>query len=176
MDEIVYTDYGQFDLVWSDGAGFDGDFDRFFAGQVNGLVGAADARGVYVNLARRSGGSRVRIVLLDAEPPLPAAHHEDVVEVPLMVPDGSDVRWESWAGETSGCLGDLTPGTYRMRVSAHGRDAGRDDEFAEGVVDEYLLQLWPRDGKADQILRVGSEDARYWHREIGGRRRTEQTH
>lgn len=48
--------------------GFDGDVDRFFRGQVNGLVGAGDRDGVYVSLARRSGGSRVRVVLLDAEP------------------------------------------------------------------------------------------------------------
>ncbi|MBB5788041.1 hypothetical protein [Jiangella mangrovi] len=40
FDGIVRTDYGQFDLTWSDDLGFDGDFDRFFAGQVNGLAGA----------------------------------------------------------------------------------------------------------------------------------------
>ncbi len=58
LDEVIRTDYGQFDLVWSDDAvGFDGDFDRFFHGQNNGLVGAADGEGVYLNLARRSGGS-----------------------------------------------------------------------------------------------------------------------
>jgi hypothetical protein len=57
MDQTVDTDYGQFDLVWTEAGGFDGNFDRFFAGQVNGLVGASDPDGVYVNLARRSGGS-----------------------------------------------------------------------------------------------------------------------
>jgi hypothetical protein len=70
LDDVVHTDYGQFDLVWS-GFGFDGDFDRFFRGQANGLVGAASGDGVYINLARRSGGSRVRIALADSEPPLP---------------------------------------------------------------------------------------------------------
>ena len=35
-DEIIDTDYGQVDLVWSDDGGFDGDADRFFANQVNG--------------------------------------------------------------------------------------------------------------------------------------------
>lgn len=52
LDEVIETDYGQFDVVWSEGLGFDGDFDRFFAGQVNGLVGAASGEGVYSNLAR----------------------------------------------------------------------------------------------------------------------------
>ena len=64
LDGVIDTDYGQFDLVWGDDYGFDGDVDRFFAGQVNGLVGAASGQGLYVNLARRSGGSPVRIVLL----------------------------------------------------------------------------------------------------------------
>ena len=39
LDQVVGTDYGQFDLVWTQDGGFDGDFDRVFAGQVNGLVG-----------------------------------------------------------------------------------------------------------------------------------------
>lgn len=103
LDEVVHTDYGQLDLVWSDDAiGFDGDTDTFFRGQVNGVVGAASGDGVYINLARRSGGSRVRVVALDAEPPPPPAASEDVVEVSVAVPSGAAVRWLSWAGESSG--------------------------------------------------------------------------
>ena len=44
LDEVISTDYGQFDLIWAD--------DRFFRGQDNGLVGAADPGGMYLNLAR----------------------------------------------------------------------------------------------------------------------------
>ena len=29
LDEVISTDYGQFDLIWADGAGFDAGFDRF---------------------------------------------------------------------------------------------------------------------------------------------------
>ena len=32
FDEVVRTDYGQFDLFWGDDLGLDGDFDRFFGG------------------------------------------------------------------------------------------------------------------------------------------------
>jgi hypothetical protein len=78
LDEVIYTSYGQFDLIWADGGGFDGNFDRFFAGQANGLVGAADPDGVYINLARYGGGSRVRLVVHDAQPPLPSPEFEDV--------------------------------------------------------------------------------------------------
>jgi hypothetical protein len=168
-DEVIDTDYGQLDLVWSDYGGFDGDVDRFFANQVNGLVGASDPNGVYLSLGRRSGGSHVRIVLLKAEPGDAAEHWEDVVEVSLVIPVGREVRWMSWAGETSGRL-DMPAGSYRLRVSARGRDVGAADELADDVVDHYLLELWSASPEEDRILRVGTDNARYWHAEWGGRR------
>jgi hypothetical protein len=168
-DEIIDTDYGQLDLVWSDDGGFDGDADRFFANQVNGLVGAGDPNGIYLHLGRRSGGSQVRIALLTAEPAGPGEQWEDVVEVSLAVPPGREVQWMSWAGETSGQL-EVPAGSYRLRVSARGRDVGAADEFADGVVDHYLLELWPAPRREDAILRVGTDNARYWHAEWGGRR------
>jgi len=169
LDQVIATDYGQLDLGWSDAFGFDGDFDRFFAGQVNGLVGAGDDTGVYLNLARRSGGSRVRIELLERVPDPLQPEWEDVVEVSTAIPEGARPRWSSWAGEDGGPL-HIPAGTYRLRVSARGRDAGQDGEFAEGVVDTYLLELWPAPTAPDTIVRVGSHDAAYWHDEIGGRR------
>ncbi|WP_323099057.1 hypothetical protein [Intrasporangium sp. YIM S08009] len=168
LDRVIFTDYGQLDLGWVDSFGFDGDVDRFFADQVNGVVGAADATGLYVNLARRSGGSHVRIELCDS-PSDARELWEDVVEVLVSIPDGARPRWASWAGEDGGPLA-IPPGTYRLRVSARGRDDGRDGEFVEGVVDTYLLELWPAPPAPDAVLRVGSLDAAYWHREVGGRR------
>src|SRR4051794_16882908 len=168
LDEVVETDYGQFDLVFSHGGGFDGDADRVFAGQLNGLVGAADPRGVYVVLGRRSGGSRIRMARSEG-PPADDPAWEDVVEVSATVPPGSEVSWSSWAGESGGPL-DVPPGHYRLRVSARGRDAGAEDEFAEDVVDEYLIELWPAPPTDDVIVRTGSENAAYWHQTWGGRR------
>ena len=169
LDEVVRTDYGQFDLTWASDGGFDGNFDRVFHGQVNGLVGAAHPGGVYLHFARRSGGSPVQIVMLDA-PPANNPSYQDVVEVSIVIPPGAVVGWTSWAGESSGSLPDLVPGAYRLRVDARDRDAGRDGEFADGPVDAYLLQLWPAPIEPDAILRVGSQDAAYWHHEVGNRR------
>jgi hypothetical protein len=169
FDQVIETDFGQFDLGWEQEFGFDGDFDRFFAGQVNGLVGAADGRGVYLNLARRSGGSPVRIELFDAAPDFIAEDWEDVVEVSIRIPSHAEPRWSSWAGGSGGSL-PIPPGAYRLRVCARGRDAGRAGEFADGPVDFYLLQLWPAPTELDSIVRVGSADAVYWHAEVGGRR------
>lgn len=167
-DEIIDTDYGQFDLVWSDGGGFGGDVDRVFAHQVNGLVGAGDPNGVYLNLGRRSGGSHIRIALLTVQPSDPGEQWKDVVEVSLVIPSGREVRWMSWAGESAGRL-EVAAGSYRLRVSARGRDLGAADEFADGVIDHYLLELWPASPQEDAILRAGSDNARYWHAEWGGR-------
>jgi hypothetical protein len=168
FDAVVETDYGQFDISWGDGIGFDGDFDRYFGGQVNGLAGATSGDGLYLNLARRSGGSPVRIVQHDDEPPQ-TDEWQDVVEVSITVPEDAEVRWSSWAGEDGGPL-SMAPGTYRVRVNARGRDAGRDGEFADGPVDFYLAELWPSETRPDAVLRTGSEDAVYWHNQVGSRR------
>lgn len=170
LNGVIRTDYGQLDLVWTDGGGFDGDWDRFFRGQVNGLVGAADPTGVYVSLARRSGGSPVRIMVLDLRPPLPDDAWEDVVEVSTTIPEDSQPRWVAWAGMGQGSLGSLPPGNYRLRVSARGRDEGAANEFADEPVDHYLIELWPAPLEPDAVLRTGSRNADYWHREVGQRR------
>jgi hypothetical protein len=169
LDEVIQTDSGQLDLSWGEDGCFDGDFDRSYQGQVNGLVGAALPKGVHVNLARRSGGSPVRMVLLDAHAGSDDGQWEDVVEVSITLPEGHKVALSTWAGENTGTI-DIPPGSYRLRVSAKGRDEGHAGEFAEGTVDDYLLQLWTAPWQPDAILRTGSDDARDWHQEVGSRR------
>lgn len=169
FDEVVGTDYGQFDLVWGNSSGFDGDWDRHFSGQLNGLVGTASGEGIYVNLARRSGGSSVRIVVAVDAPPVDDQLWEDVVEVSATIPSAVPLGWSSWAGASGGPL-DIAPGDYRVRVSARGRDAGKDGEFADGIVDFYLIELWPAAHRPDAIVKTTSADALYWHKEVGSRR------
>jgi hypothetical protein len=76
----------------------------------------------------------------------------------------------SWAGESEGVLSGVAAGTYRLRVSARDRDLRLEREFEGEVVNAYLLQLWPAPVEPDVIIRVGSKDAEYWHREVGSRR------
>jgi hypothetical protein len=168
LDSMITTDYGQFEIVWSDEF-FEGDFDRCFDGQVNGIVGAARPSLIYFNLARHGDGtSPVRIVLLDAEPPEPEPQWEDVVEVSTTLPPEGEVRWLSWGAESSGVLRGLGAGDYRVRVSASGR--GDADDYPQDDLDRYLIEWWPAPRKPDEIIRLGSENAKYWHKEVGSRR------
>lgn len=165
LDEVIFTDYGQFDIL--DGTdGFDGYAKRFFADQDNGWVGAAETGVLHLVLARRSGGSSIRVEIHEDEP-LVVGDWEDVVEVSFLARRA--VRCEAWAGQPNGPLG-LDAGSYRVRVSASGRDAGHAGEFADGVVDHYLIEFWPADPKPDEIVRTSSRDAAYWNAEWGGRR------
>jgi len=170
LDQVMYTDYGQLDITWGEDGYFDGDFDRSYQGQVNGLVGAANPQGMHINLARRSGGSPVRMVLWDSQPALDAPQWEDIVEVSIEVPEGHQATWSTWAGTDTGPL-SIPPGSYyRVRVCARGRDEGQAGELEEGTVDDYLVQLWPAPWQPDAILQVRSHDANYWHQEVGSRR------
>jgi hypothetical protein len=109
-------------------------------------------------------------VLLDAPPSQANESWEDVVEVSVVIPERSAVRWCSWACESSGTLSDVTPGIHRVRVSARGRDEAAADEFSEVPLDAYLIELWQASPEPDRIVRTTSEDAKYWHREWGSRR------
>jgi hypothetical protein len=167
LDAVVRTDYGMLTIEWDEDFG-DGDPAPHFAGQVNGLAGAARPGRLWLVLARRSGGSAVRIETTDAPPEVdPLA--EDVVEVSIIIPPGAQPQWVTWAAEETGVL-ELEAGSYRARVSARGRDAGADGEFAEEVVDSYVVELWPGDPAPDTILRTTSRDAAYWHDAWGSSR------
>ncbi|PYD00846.1 hypothetical protein B4U78_008975 [Microbacterium esteraromaticum] len=168
LDQVIHTDYGQFDIVWNAaGDGFDGDADRFFAQQVNGWVGAAVDGDLYIVLARRSGGSTVHIELHAEAPSLGA--WDDIVEVSVAIPEGAEPRWQTWAGESAGPL-PVPAGSYRVRVSASGRDAAAADEFSETPLDSYLIQFWPAESAPDTVVATGSSDAAYWNEAWGGRR------
>jgi hypothetical protein len=178
FEKIVKTEYGYFELVWrQDTTTFDGDFGRTFAGQVNGLVGAASGEGLYINLGRPYMGSAVRIVEDSSEPSLPDESWEDVVEVSVSIPSDAVPRCRDWwaaSGDESAAgqegLLDLTSGNYRVRVSARNRDRAATDPFAEDALDAYLIQLWPADLRPDAILRTTSANAAYWHTENGNHR------
>ena len=169
LDQVVHTSYGQFTLEWGDsGDAWDGNADRFFADQQNGWIGAAVEGTVVVVLARYGGGSAMRIELWPEEPPTDASW-EDCVEVSTTVGPGDVVGWGTWDWTESGKLA-LSPGSYRLRANARGRDAGHAGEFDPEVVDFYLLQFWPAPPTVDAVVRTTSIDAAGWNDGWGSRR------
>lgn len=171
LDSVVHTDHGILDLLWREDGYWNGDVERFFAGQVNGLVGASNPHGVFLYLARMSGGSRVTVLLHDDEPEPDTRAWEDIVEVSTAVPEGSLPSWQTFAGQSVGPL-DLDPGPYRLRVSSRGRDEARpgrcEDESAEDVLDVYLVDAWSCPEAPDSIVQTVSHNAAGRHSLMSG--------
>ena len=171
LDSVVHTDHGILDLLWKEDGYWNGDVERFFAGQVNGLVGASNPHGVFLYLARMSGGSRVTVLLHDDEPAPDTAAWEDIVEVSSAVPQESLPTWQTFAGQTTGPL-DLGPGSYRLRVSARGRDEARpgrrEGESPDDVVDAYLVDAWLSPEAPDSIIQTVSHNAAGRHSLMSG--------
>ncbi len=132
-----------------------------FAGQQNGLCGAAIPGLLDLRTGLHTGAVPVRVVLVDSEPPLSEA--EDVVEVSFR-PD-QRVLW--FGGFDDGDEITLPVMSYRARWSATAMDAGRDADTVleeEAAPDRYELCFWPdADTRPDQIVRLGSKTAAYWH-------------
>lgn len=132
-----------------------------FEGQVNGLCGAALPGILSMRTGLHTGAVPVRVVIVDAPPPLGDA--EDIVEVSFR-PTESALRFAAFDdGEEI----SIPLRSYRARWSATAMEAGNEvDTVLEGeqAPDRYELCLWPDDEpRADEIVRQGSEIAAYWH-------------
>jgi len=138
--------------------------EQAFKGQANGLCGAAEKGKLFLVAGPQTGAILIDVLLHSSEPPVDKAF-EDSVECSMQVPENK-AGLCSWAHEESYTL-DLPPGNYRVRYSISGmdRDYAEDSEDVDAPIpgQRYLLQFWPASGTKDQILKVGSETAAYWH-------------
>lgn len=178
-DGEVHVDYHTFTL--EDAEDDWPEQDEAFAGQANGICGAAAPGCVYLVTGLYTGNVGVRVELHAQAPPLgddraDVWEHgwedvwEDVVEV-TYTPTRPGATLTDGMGDPV-CELDLEQRPYRLRYCAHGMDAGRQlDTRASGVpqVDRYLLQLWPlppgAEPEPDRILRRTSADAASRHRD-----------
>jgi hypothetical protein len=139
------------------------DLEACFAGQSNGLCGAAVPGVLFLNTGLHTGKVPFRTELHDGPPP--GDGWQEIVEVSFQ-PAGEVVLAEWGGGETWPLELARTP--YRVRYCATGMDEGHDLDKRAGedpAPDRYLLQFWPDpDGPApDQVIRQTSEIAAYWH-------------
>jgi hypothetical protein len=155
----VHVHYGQIYVHDEAGDPFEGDLTACFAGQRNGLCGAAVPGHLFLITGLHTGDVGFTAEVHEAEPP--DAGGEDVVEASFRAEGGT--RLVTWGGEDWWDL-ELTPGEYRVRYSGTGMDAGRDIRLGdEPGQDSYLLQFWPAPSAPDVVVRESSAAAAYWH-------------
>ncbi|MEV0405883.1 hypothetical protein [Actinoallomurus sp. NPDC050550] len=151
--------YSQFTL---EGGGWDPDQVAYTGG--NGLAWATDAA-VVVMTGVDSGHVPVTIGIGDRRPVPDLDKWDEAVEVGITVAESTLVIC-SPPGE---CLEEvpIPAGTYRMRIHARGRDAGREAQFidndaGEPMVEEHLILLWPAALAEEERLKatdtVGAEN------------------
>lgn len=146
-----------------------------FAGQVNGLCGAASRGSRWLTTDTHTGRVRVEVGLVAAEPPVPA--DGDVVDVSWTCSSGPSLV--QWGGEGFPPLA-VPAGSYRVRDQVLDLDAGSDGtglDVAEQErrwdhpVEILALSLWPAAPKPDRVVRVRSGTAASWHSTVGGAER-----
>lgn len=137
--------------------------DEAFAGQVNGLCGAAVPGALFMVTGLHTGQVGFRVERHD-EPPGLEGGWEEIVEASFS-PASSVTSLVEWAGEAHWPLA-LGDASLRVRYCARGMDAARALDTAlegEPAPDRYLLQLWPAPPAPDRVVRQTSEVAAYWH-------------
>ncbi|CAM2801087.1 hypothetical protein SAXI111661_02295 [Saccharomonospora xinjiangensis] len=165
LDGPVYVHYGQF---YVESGTEHADMEKCFAGQENGLCGAASPGVLFCVTGLHTGSVRLTVEVCDGEPELDD-RWEDVVEVSFRPSGAAQVT--GWCGEWGHDL-DLAECDYRVRYSARDMDAGgqrdtsrddEDDDCEDCTVDAYLLQFWPAPKADDVVVRQTSDTAAYWH-------------
>jgi hypothetical protein len=141
------------------------DLNECFAGQRNGLCGAAVPGKLFLMTGLHTGEVGFTVELYDAAPALDDAW-EEIVEASYR-PRGAAML-VTWAGDGGTWDLELEPGLdYRVRYCGWGLDAGHQagpPMDGEPLVDRYLLQFWPAPPTPDRVLKQTSRQAAYWHK------------
>ena len=143
------------------------DLQRAFAGQENGICGAAVPYGLLLITGSHTGAVGFRAERHEAPPRLDEGW-EEVVEVSFR-PATAEVALLDWDGQSYPL--DLEPTDYRVRYCASGMDEAREHDTRredEPMLDRYLLQFWPAQPAPDRVLKQASETARSEHRHVRG--------
>ncbi|MDS0138627.1 hypothetical protein H5970_27545 [Amycolatopsis sp. CM201R] len=157
----VHVHYGQIYVHDEEGEPFEGDLHACFAGQRNGLCGAAVPGTLFLITGLHTGEVGFTAEVHSSAPPDSGA--EDVVEASFRAEGRTALV--TWGGGDAWDL-ELTPGDYRVRYSGTAMDAGRERDTrlgGEPLQDSYLLQFWPAPPAPDVVVRETSAIAAYWH-------------
>jgi hypothetical protein len=159
MSGDAWVHYGQ---IYVDSGSSTPELTECFAGQRNGLCGAAVPGFLFLITGLHTGRIGFSVELLDVPPELDAGW-EDVVEASFR-PQG-DTALVGWGGQGRWPL-DLAGRDYRVRYSAARMDQAREQDTRlddQPEIDRYLLQLWPAPPEPDRVVKQTSAIAAYWH-------------
>ena len=160
FDGRLHVHHGQAYVAASDARA---ELPEAFAGQENGLCGAAVPGFLFLITGLHTGEVGFAVEAHDGPPPIDGSW-EEVVEASFAVttPGVALVEWS----EGDGIPLDIGVGDWRARYCARGMDAAHDETLPEGapVIDHYLLQLWPAAPAPDRVVTRTSRTAAYWHR------------
>lgn len=154
--------YGQFYFLSTDD--WDGDLMHCFPCQENGLCGVSSKGVVFFITGLHTGNITLKVILHSSEPELDQSKDE-IVEASFTVSD-LPMKLEAWGGELVKDT-ELSPGTYRIRYGAKNFGVAEElGKFEEGDIECYDVDIWPAPYSKDEIIKVTSEQAMYWHSEI----------
>jgi hypothetical protein len=156
FDGRINVGYGQF-YVQSDDLVEPG---HNFAGQSNGLCGAAEPGMLYLIAGTHTGTVGLTVDLCAAEPAADDSW-EEIVEASLTVQPDTNMLLFNWDGNAVADL-PLSPGQYRVRYCGNNMDAASDTDAWDGA-DNYQLSIWPAPEEPDRVIRQTSQIAAYWH-------------
>lgn len=156
----VEVQYGQV-YIELDGS-FDGEMDKCFRGQNNGLCGAQMPATLFLMTGLHTGVVGMNIHLFDADPGIDESW-EEIVEVSLEASRGKITLLE-WAAD-QGVTMIVPAGSYRARYQGRAMQTANelDTNVEDTPVDTYRLDLWSAPPAPDLIVKQTSTIAAYWH-------------
>jgi hypothetical protein len=143
--------------------------EQAFAGQSNGLCGAAVDGALFLVTGTDSGFVRFTVEWHETEPLPAGGEWEEAVEASF-TPRHDGVRLLEWDGSTTHALdlGRVAGVGHGVRYCASGLARRREDvggDYADVAEDRYLLVFWPEpEGRPDAVLRQTSDRAAGRHR------------
>jgi len=165
FDGTVCLAYAQMYVTSTDGPVME----EAFAGQSNGLCGAAVDGALFLMTGTHTGFVRFAVEWHDTEPLPAGGEWEEVVEASF-TPRRDDVRLLEWDGASTHSLdlGRAAGVAHRVRYCASGLARRREDvggAYADVAEDRYLLVFWPDpELRPDAVLRQTDDRAASLHR------------
>jgi hypothetical protein len=135
-----------------------------FAGQRNGLCGAAVSGSLFLVTGLHTGYVNLQVQVHHAAPPVDESW-EEIVEVSWSLNAGPAVL-QDWNAEAL-CEIPLERGAYRVRYAARrfgeAEPADDEEESDEAAIESYSLSFWPALRMDDAVLKQTSPHAAYWN-------------